>query len=363
MMGFKTALGLMRRLPPEFAHRLALLALQMRVLPGYSLIQDPFEWHGLQFRNRVGIAAGFDKNAIALPGIEALGAGFVEVGTILVKPWRGNEARPRVKRFKSAEAVWNRLGFPSLGLENVRRNLDAFPRDRRKGFVVGCNIGPHPTTVRAASGIGEYVTTAREELLQLASVLFDHADFFVVNLSSPNTPGLRKLLQCNDISEQLFEPLRQAIRQHEAQARPPRSVPLLVKLPPEDADRVPWSTDSLKVIIDPLLATGACDGFVAVNTSSRLAAAFGEDSGGISGGPLRETALQVVRMLRNVIGPHGLIVGSGGITRAEHASAFLEAGANLVESYTGLIYQGPGLIPDCAAALRKQLGRAQGAML
>jgi dihydroorotate dehydrogenase len=363
MMGFKTALGLMRLLPPEFAHRLALLALQLRAIPGSPFIQDPFEWQGLQFRNRVGIAAGFDKNAVALRGIEALGAGFVEVGTILVKPWRGNQARPRVKRFKSAEAVWNRLGFPSLGLDKVRRNLETFPRDMRKGLVVGCNIGPHPAKVRAASSVSEYVTTARDELLQLASALFEHADFFVVNLSSPNTPGLRKLLQWGDLSEHLFEPLRQAIRQLEAKTSPPRRVPLLVKLPPEDADRVLWSTDSLKAIIDPLLATDACDGFVAVNTSSRLAAEFGEDSGGISGGPLRETALQVVRMLRSMIGTHGLIIGSGGITRAEHASALLDAGASLVESYTGLIYRGPGLIPDCAAAFRNQLGRAQGAML
>jgi dihydroorotate dehydrogenase len=217
--------------------------------------------------------------------------------------------------------------------------------------------------VRAASSVTEYVSTARDELLQLASALFEHADFFVVNFSSPNTPGLRKLLQCEDLSERLFEPLRQAIRQHEARSSPPRRVPLLVKLPPEDADRVPWSTDSLKAIIDPLVATDACDGFVAVNTSSRLAAEFGEESGGISGGPLRETALEVVRMLRDMIGTHGLIIGSGGVTRAEHASAFLEAGANLVESYTGLIYRGPVLISDCAAALRKQLGRTQGAML
>jgi dihydroorotate dehydrogenase len=129
---------------------------------------------------------------------------------------------------------------------------------------------------------------------------------------------------------------------------------LLVKLPPEDADRVPWSCESLKTIVEPLVASDACDGFVAVNTSSRLAAEMGEESGGISGGPLRTMALQVVRHLRHLIGTHRLIVGSGGITNPEHAVEFIEAGSNLVEIYSGLVYRGPGLIADCAVALREQ---------
>jgi len=193
-------------------------------------------------------------------------------------------------------------------------------------------------------------------MLQLAPALYEHADFFVVNLSSPNTPGLRNLLQSDDLSERLFHPLRQAIRQCDSKSKPPRQTPLLVKLPPEDADRVPWSCESLKTIVEPLVASDACDGFVAVNTSSRLAEAIGEESGGISGGPLRTTALQVVRHLRHLIGAHRLIVGSGGITNPEHGAEFIKAGSNLVEIYSGLVYRGPGLIADSAAELIKQSG-------
>ncbi|MGZ3315741.1 MAG: dihydroorotate dehydrogenase (quinone) [Isosphaeraceae bacterium] len=356
MIGYKTAWPVIRLLPPEFAHQLALLALRMPAPSIFQLAHDPFDWQGLRFRNRVGIAAGFDKNAIALRGIESLGAGFVEVGTILVKPWRGNDVRPRVKRITSTEAIWNRLGFPSLGLDRIRKNLEAFPREVRNGLVVGCNIGPHPGNVREAKSVTDYLTTARDEMLQLAPALYEHADFFVVNLSSPNTPGLRNLLQSDDLSERLFHPLRQAIRQCDSKSKPPRQTPLLVKLPPEDADRVPWSCESLKTIVEPLVASDACDGFVAVNTSSRLAEAIGEESGGISGGPLRTTALQVVRHLRHLIGAHRLIVGSGGITNPEHGAEFIKAGSNLVEIYSGLVYRGPGLIADSAAELIKQSG-------
>jgi dihydroorotate dehydrogenase len=354
MFGYKTVWPVIRLLPPEFAHKLALLALRMPAPSIFHLTDDPFDWQGLRFRNRVGLAAGFDKNAIALRGIEALGAGFVEVGTILVKPWGGNDVRPRVKRITSTEAIWNHLGFPSSGLDRIVKNLRAFSREIRNGLVVGCNIGPHPRNVRAARRATDYLTTARDELLQLAPGLYEHADFFVVNLSSPNTPGLRNLLQREDLSERLFLPLRQAIRQCDLESKPGRHTPLLVKLPPEDADCLPWSSESLKTVVEPLVDSDACDGFVAVNTSSRLATELGEESGGISGGPLRATALEVIRCLRCLLGAHRLIVGSGGITRPAHAVEFIEAGSNLVEIYSGLVYRGPGLIADCAATLRDQ---------
>jgi len=302
----------------------------------------------------VGIAAGFDKNAVALRGIESLGTGFVEVGTILVKPWHGNDLRPRVKRMTSIEAIWNRLGFPSVGLDRIKKNLKAFPRAARKGLVVGCNIGPHPGNVKEAKSVADFLVTARDELSQLALALFEDADFFVVNLSSPNTPGLRQLLQSEDLSAQLLVPLRRSIRQFDRESKRPHETPLLVKLPPEDADRVPWSCESLKTVVLPLIASDACDGFVAVNTSSRLAAEIGEESGGISGAPLRTTALQLIRDLRHLIGPDRLIVGSGGITDPRHATEFVEAGSNLIEMYSGLVYHGPGLIAACAAALRRQ---------
>jgi dihydroorotate dehydrogenase len=353
MFRYKTIWPLLRRLSPEFSHKLALLALRMPVPSLFKMASDPFDWQGLRFRNRVGIAAGFDKNAVAIQGIESLGAGFVEVGTILVKPWSGNSARPRIKRILHTEAIWNALGFPSLGLDTIKKNLDAVPRETRKGLVVGCNIGPHPASLRQAKP-EDYLTTARDELLQLASALHEHADFFVVNLSSPNTPGLRKLLQSEDLARQLFHPLRDSIRRCDSHSNPLRQTPLLVKLAPEDADRIPWTCESLKAIVEPLVGSDACDGFVAVNTSSRLAAELGEESGGVSGAPLRPMALQVVRDLRQLIGPQRLIIGCGGITSPEHTSEFIAAGSDLVEIYSGLVYRGPGLIEDCAEALREQ---------
>ena len=177
MFRYSNIWPLLRRLSPEFSHKLALLALRMPVPSLFKMASDPFDWQGLRFRNRVGIAAGFDKNAVAIRGIESLGAGFVEVGTILVKPWSGNSARPRIKRILQTEAIWNGLGFPSLGLDTIKKNLEAVPREARKGLVVGCNIGPHPASLRQANP-KDYLTTVRDELLQLASALHEHADFF-----------------------------------------------------------------------------------------------------------------------------------------------------------------------------------------
>jgi dihydroorotate dehydrogenase len=362
MLQYKTIWPIVRSIPPEVAHQLTLTALRLPFPRLWRSADDPFEWRGLRIRNRVGIAAGFDKNAVALRGIEKLGAGFVEVGTILVEPWPGNEARPRVKRFVSTEGIWNRLGFPSHGLERIRRNLKAFPRPARNGLVIGCNIGPHPGHVKAARDPAEYLTVARDELCALVDALFEDADFFVVNLSSPNTPGLRSILQSGDLVERVIIPVRDLIRRPHSKTSRSFETPLLVKLPPEDAERVPWSHESLRALVDPFVAKDACDGFVAVNTSTRLAAESGEASGGISGAPLRPLALGVVRELREIIGPEGLIVGSGGITMTDHAAEFIDAGSNLVEIYSGLVYRGPGLISNCASALAAHANRAISAL-
>jgi dihydroorotate dehydrogenase len=358
MMNFRsTILPIVRLIPPELAHRLALAALRVPAPRLFNLHEDPFVWNGLRFRNRVGIAAGFDKNAVALNGIESLGAGFVEVGTILVKPWAGTDKMPRIKRFSQTDAIWNRLGFPSMGLDTINRNLESFSSRARNGLVIGANIGPHPGNLKAASTIDAYLAIARDELMELARALYPHTDFFVVNLSSPNTPGLRGLLQAKDLADQLFEPLRQAIRQCELESGNSRRTPMLVKLPPEDADRVPWSSASLEKVVEPLVTRDLCDGFVAVNTSTRLAAEMGEDSGGISGAPLRSFALDVVRQLRPLIGPDRLIIGCGGIAAPEHAAELIDAGSNLVELYSGFVYEGPGLITRCAEGVAQHILR------
>jgi dihydroorotate dehydrogenase len=353
MSGYKTLWPILRLLPPEVAHQAALMALSLPIPAMGRLCHDPFEWQGLRFRNRLGIAAGFDKNAVSLPGIERLGAGFVEVGTILVEPWRGNDVRPRVKRLTKVEGIWNRLGFPSQGLERIQQNLKAFPRSKRNGLVVGCNIGPHPGHLNASQNAEEYVATARTELLQLARALLDDTDFFVANLSSPNTAGLRKLLHGEQLGAALINPLRETIRRLDADSRREHPTPLLVKLPPEDAEGNSWARESLSAVVGPLVDNDCCDGFVAVNTSTRLARSIGEDSGGVSGAPLKAMALDTVRLLRELIGDRPLVLGCGGVTRPEDAVALIEAGSHLVELYSGLVYHGPGLLTQCAAKVRE----------
>lgn len=348
-------------IPPELAHEIGLLALRlpMRLSSGSRRQEDVFERQGLRFRNRVGIAAGFDKNAACLPGIERLGAGFVEVGTIVVEPWKGLQAHPRLKRLPNKQAIWNRLGFPSVGLEKVKRRLAAFPREKRQGMLVACNIGPHPGHLRYAKNLHQYLNITAAHLLHLAETLFEHADFFVVNLSSPNTSGLRGLLQSAELVQDVLLPVKQKLREmDEKQERTSRTL-LLVKIPPENLDRSLWSVDSLMSVIGPLLDRAACDGFVATNTSSLLAQehsplragdSLPEFTGGLSGSPLREPALKTVRLLRKGVGKDVLIIGSGGIMAPNHVLEFLEAGADLVEIYTGLIYHGPSFVKECASA-------------
>src|SRR5262249_19723431 len=157
-------------------------------------------------------------------------------------------------------------------------------------------------------------------------------------------PAFRSLLQFDALAEWLFQPLRHLIRRLDSETARPHLTPLLVKLPPEDAEHRPWTRESLSAVVGPLIASDACDGFVAVNASSRLAAELGEQSGGVSGRPLRPTALRVIQDLRNLIGPDRLIVGCGGITAPGHAAEFIEAGSNVVDMYSGLVYRGPGFI-------------------
>ena len=212
MIGYRYLWPLIRLMPPEMAHAVGLLVLRVPVRFAKRPPDDVFRWRGLEFRNRVGIAAGFDKNAACLAGIERLGAGFVEVGTILVQPWSGNK-RPRLLRLSKQLGIWNRLGFPSHGVEQVARNLAAFPRAARRGLIVACNIGPHPGNLKSVRSQAEYIAVARDELLHLAKSLFVHADLFVINLSSPNTPHLRTLLQKEQLCSQLVRPIREQLQQ------------------------------------------------------------------------------------------------------------------------------------------------------
>ncbi len=345
---------LIRLLPAEWAHNLGLQVLKLPI-HWAKTVEDPFTWNGLTFRNRIGIAAGFDKNAVALRGVERLGVGFIEIGTVLVQPWPGQPDRPRLKRLLDHQAIWNRLGFPSEGVEVVEQRLARYPKDQRQGLLIGCNIGPHPGHLKSANSPEDFLNIAFQELQQLLQQLHRHCDFFVINLSSPNTPGLRGMLRDRRLATELIAPLKRALVLLDHSAQRPHPTPLLLKLPPDDPDRVLWTKESLQPIIQSLLDEKACDGFVAVNTSTHLTQQLmNQDAGGISGQPLLPIALDSVRMLRTLVGPNLLIIGCGGITKPEDANAHLTAGANLVELYSGMIYHGPGLPTQCALTLSNQ---------
>lgn len=345
---------IIRTLPPEWAHALALRVLRWPWRWGPT-IHDPFERQGLRCRNRVGIAAGFDKNAVALAGAERMGAGFIEVGTILVEPWAGNLVTPRVRRLVRHQAIWNRLGFTSLGLPHIVNNLQQSTTTSRQGMALLCNIGPHPKRLRESP---DPWTTARNDLRQLVDKLDPFADAFVVNLSSPNTPGLRSLLQSESLGPSLLQPLIDQLHVSADRLGRPRRTPLFLKLPPEDPDRIPWHLESLARVVTPLAESQLVDGFVAVNTSTRLASQMVrfpplDLPGGVSGEPLRPEAIRIVSLLRDLLGPKPLVIGCGGIMKPADAVEFLHAGADLVEMYTGLVYRGPSLLSECAKALRE----------
>ena len=342
----------LRPLGPAIGHRLALLGLQLRLPFGAEAVHDPFRWRGLELQNRVGVAAGFDKNAVALAGIQATGAGFVEVGTILTRPWAGSPLRPRMVRLHAERGIWNRLGFPSDGLRVVAGRLARF---RRNKLAVGCNIAPHPLTLRTTGEPG-FAKRVCDELDELVSALHPHAQFFVVNLSSPNTSGLRGVLHGDGFAQEIVAPTRARLHALAREAGRSEATPLLVKLPPETPERAAWGADSLRSLVEPLAHRDVCDGFVAVNTSIGLALAKSPHAqpgapGGVSGAPLFQHALGAMRALRELARPEQLRIGVGGVLAGDDARALVAAGAQLVEVYSGMIYRGPGLIVECARAL------------
>jgi len=344
---------LVRLTPAEIGHQLGLLALRAPLRLGGSVVEDPFEWRGHRFRNRVGIAAGLDKNGVALRGLAGLGVGFIEVGTVVARPHGGNDQRPRMRRLEREQALWNRLGFPSEGVARVR---DRIARRPLTDVALAMNVAPHPLTVRSAESEPGFAARARAELSEMARQLHPWAAFFVLNLSSPNTPGLRRQLEGAGFAEELVAPLSAELARLDASARRLAPTLLLVKLPPEDADGKRLDGEALAKLVRPLLAPGVCHGFVASNTSLALARALApvpesEPPGGVSGAPLLPLALDAMRALAE-LAPSHLRIGVGGVMQPADAVALREAGAHLVELYTGLVYRGPRFARACAEALR-----------
>ena len=313
------------RIDPERAHRIGFRAVRVArpVLARRRTPGRPVTAMGLTFPNVLGLAAGFDKNAVGIDALAALGFGHVEVGTVTGEPQPGNE-KPRLFRLSADRAVVNRMGFNNDGAEAVAARLAA--RGRRSvadgGPVLGVNIGKSKV-VPEDEAVRDYEKSAR--------LLAPHADYLVVNVSSPNTPGLRDLQAVEKL-----EPILRAVRGVAG------DVPLLVKIAPDLADHDVLAVADLATAIH-------LDGIIATNTTiSRDGLASTPEQvgaagvGGLSGRPLNERSLNVVRLLRDRVGAGLTLISVGGITTAEDARARLEAGADLLQGYTAFIYEGPG---------------------
>ena len=297
---------------------------------------------GCRFANPVGLAAGFDKNGVAAAIWHCFGFGFAELGTITAQPQQGNP-RPRLFRLAAERAALNRMGFNNLGAMAVRRILEqqALPPSGQRSAVLGINLGKS----RVVS-----LELAPDDYAASLELLAPLADYAVINVSSPNTPGLRELQQETQL-RRLVERLR----------RLPGCPPLLVKIAPDLED------DAIDAIARLAYQEGLA-GVIAVNTSQdrlgladRILGATGrplsQESGGLSGRPLRHRALAVLRRLRAMAGPSLPLIGVGGIDSAESAWERISAGACLVQVYTGWIYEGPQLVPNIVEGLITQLNR------
>ncbi len=328
-------------LDAETAHELTMEALArtqrtpLDCVFGSTRVDDPVTVAGLRFPNRVGMAAGLDKNARVIDALGAMGFGFVEVGTVTPLPQPGNP-KPRMFRLPKANALINRLGFNNEGLDAFVANVQR-ARFRQNGGVLGLNIGKNAATP---------IEQATDDYLKGLEGVYPHADYVTVNISSPNTKNLRAL-QSDEALDALLSALA-ARREQLAQAQG-RRVPLFVKIAP-DLDE-----NQVGVIAATLLRHGM-DGVIATNTTLSRDAVKGlphaEEAGGLSGAPVLRASNSVIRQLRAALGPTYPIIGVGGVMSAADAVSKLDAGANLVQIYTGLIYQGPALVRDAALALK-----------
>jgi dihydroorotate dehydrogenase len=326
-------------LDPEQAHAAALASL--RLAHSLRLLRAPpddadesIELMGLRFPNRVGLAAGFDKNGRYVDALAALGFGCIEVGTVTPKPQMG-QGKPRLFRVPAAAALINRMGFPNDGAEVISRRLAL----RAFKGVCGVNIGKNATTA-LADAVRDYVDCFR--------IVAPCADYVAINISSPNTENLRRLQQTEHLRPILAALLDERER---LQTVGGRRVPLLVKLSPD-------LTDAEITQIAGLVRQLQVDGVVAVNTTVsrpdavRTSKAARHESGGLSGRPLLPATLRTIESLREAVGRNLPIIAVGGIQSGEDARAVIQAGASLVQIYTGLIYRGPGLVTEVRRALR-----------
>ena len=344
---YKFIRDLLFLLPPETSHYLSLRAISLlqqfhlTSLAGKKVPDDPVEVMGIRFPNRVGLAAGLDKDAAFINGFAALGFGFIEVGTVTPRAQPGNP-KPRLFRLEAHRALINRMGFNNHGVDAMARRIE------RSGFggVLGINIGKNLTTP---------VSDALVDYEYCLRVVYPLASYIVVNISSPNTPGLRNLQREEEMNG-LLEGLKMV--HGELAASHGRRVPLVVKIAPD-------MSDEEAVQVSRRLMEFEIDGVIVGNTTvSREAIGpepYGMEEGGLSGAPLFEPSNHILRVVADEVGGRMAIIGVGGIMSGEDAARKISLGADLVQIYTGFIYEGPPLIRDCILKIASVTGARAGA--
>ncbi|MDQ3059754.1 MAG: quinone-dependent dihydroorotate dehydrogenase [Pseudomonadota bacterium] len=331
-------------LDPEAAHDLTMASLARTqgtpLTAAYcsAKVSDPIELAGLKFPNRVGLAAGLDKNARCIDGLAAMGFGFVEVGTVTPKAQPGNP-KPRMFRLPEANALINRLGFNNDGLDAFLANVKKSAiRQKKSPLLLGLNIGKNAATP---------IENAVDDYLICLDGVYPHADYVTVNISSPNTKNLRAL-QSDEALDALLG--RIAERRETLATQHGKRVPIFVKIAP-DLD------DAQVDVIAATLKRHAMDGVVATNTTLSREAVKGlrhaEEAGGLSGAPVLQASNRVIRQLRAALGKGFPIIGVGGVMSGPDAVSKIKAGADVVQIYTGLIYKGPALVSEAAQAIKK----------
>ncbi|KJH81567.1 MULTISPECIES: quinone-dependent dihydroorotate dehydrogenase [Pseudomonadaceae] len=345
---YNLARQLLFKFTPETSHELSLDLIGAGGRLGLNAMLNkapaglPVRVMGLDFPNPVGLAAGLDKNGEAIHGMSQLGFGFVEVGTVTPRPQPGNP-KPRIFRLPEAEAIINRMGFNNHGVDALLERVDAA---RFKG-ILGINIGKNFDTP---------VDRAQDDYLLCLDKVYHQASYVTVNVSSPNTPGLRSL-QFGDSLKQLLDALGQ--RREDLEVLHGKRVPLAIKIAPD-------MTDEETALVAEAVFQAGMDAIIATNTTlgrdGVAGLAHADETGGLSGAPVREKSTHTVRVLAETLAGRLPIIAVGGITEGRHAAEKIEAGASLVQLYTGFIYKGPALIRetvDAIAALqsRKEVNR------
>lgn len=325
-------------LPAEASHNFALRAMKIggglgasALLAANTAKAQPKRVMGIDFPHVVGLAAGLDKNADYVDALASMGFGFIEVGTLTPRPQPGNP-KPRMFRLKSEQAIINRLGFNNKGIEHACGNIAKL---RSRG-VLGINIGKNFDTA---------VEQANQDYIYCLRKAYQLADYITVNISSPNTPGLRNL-QFGDEFNSLLDQLKEEQARLEAEHK--MYTPIAVKLAPD------MTEEQIASCCESLLSR-QFDGVIATNTtldrSLVVSHPFAGEAGGLSGAPLSKKSCEVLQCIKAEIGDRMPIIGVGGIMSADHAQQRLAAGADLLQIYTGFIYQGPSLIEDILAGI------------